>query len=345
MIRRRLHEPPPHIRDSNADLPRRLDTLIAHMLARSPGERLSSAAAVRDALDPGLVFAGWTPDSAQRSAERRRLTTRNAPTVTGPPADPSLQPTIPLSVARRRSVMRMVGGALVGTAAILVLLVWSRNASNNNNATETRTAAGIAVADSTQRARRTADSVIAKLARDSVARDSLAKDSARIAKRTAMSAVKSGAGATPGVPGPQQTIAKGSAAERQAASDTGATSSPTPTMRPDEYSARQVLDQFTNAVKSGRIDAVEVKFRSITPELREYFTDLFSKASSISAHSAFGEAAIMSSDRVEIPYTIDLTYTPKGTGQRTRVPLTYTATVMKQNGHWAIARLETRRMD
>ena len=348
MIRRRLHEPPPHIRDADADLPRRLDTLIAHMLARSPSERLSSAAAVRDALDPGLVFAGWAPDSAQRSAERRRLTTRNAPTVTGPPADPSLQPTIPLSVARRRSVMRIFGGALVGSAAILLLLLWSRNVGSNP--TETRTAAGIAVADTTQRARRAADSLIAKLASDSAKRDSLGKDSARVAaaKRATAGPVKSHDSGAAGVGLSQQTAAKGTPAEHQSASDTASESSPTAKMRPEEYSAHQVLEQFTNAVKSGNIEAVEVKFRSITPELRDYFKELFSKAGSgsITAHSAFGDGSIMSSEKVIIPYTIDLTYTPKGTGQRTRVPLSYNATVTKQpNGHWAIASLETPRSE
>jgi len=132
------------------------------------------------------------------------------------------------------------------------------------------------------------------------------------------------------------------------ASDTASESSPTAKMRPEEYSAHQVLEQFTNAVKSGNIEAVEVKFRSITPELRDYFKELFSKAGSgsITAHSAFGDGSIMSSEKVIIPYTIDLTYTPKGTGQRTRVPLSYNATVTKQpNGHWAIASLETPRSE
>src|ERR1051325_3123991 len=59
MIRRRLHEPPPHVRDVLPELPRRLDTLIVHMLARSPGDRLASAADARYAIDPALALSGW----------------------------------------------------------------------------------------------------------------------------------------------------------------------------------------------------------------------------------------------------------------------------------------------
>jgi predicted Ser/Thr protein kinase len=61
MIRRRLHEPAPHIRDLIPALPARLDTLIVHMLARSPGDRVASAAEARDQLDPALTLSGWDP--------------------------------------------------------------------------------------------------------------------------------------------------------------------------------------------------------------------------------------------------------------------------------------------
>jgi predicted Ser/Thr protein kinase len=61
MIRRRLHEPAPHIRDLIPALPARLDTLIVHMLARSPGDRVATAADARDQLDPALTLSGWDP--------------------------------------------------------------------------------------------------------------------------------------------------------------------------------------------------------------------------------------------------------------------------------------------
>jgi len=61
MIRRRLHEPAPHIRDLIPALPARLDTLIVHMLARSPGDRVATAAEARDQLDPALTLSGWDP--------------------------------------------------------------------------------------------------------------------------------------------------------------------------------------------------------------------------------------------------------------------------------------------
>jgi serine/threonine-protein kinase len=63
MIRRRLHEPAPHIRDLIPALPARLDTLLVHMLARSPSDRVATAAEARDQLDPALTLSGWDPRS------------------------------------------------------------------------------------------------------------------------------------------------------------------------------------------------------------------------------------------------------------------------------------------
>jgi eukaryotic-like serine/threonine-protein kinase len=103
MIRRRLHEPPPHIRDVMPSLPRRLDTLIAHMLARSPADRLASAAEARDALDPALALGGWDPSMV--SAPR-------------PHADPTLQPTMPMPKVRT-SPKRIALGASVGAVVLL----------------------------------------------------------------------------------------------------------------------------------------------------------------------------------------------------------------------------------
>ncbi len=125
MIRRRLHEAPPHVRDVIPELPRRLDTLIVHMLSRSPAERLASAAEVRDALDPALALNGWDPSSivSPRSAtatvlERRRM-----------PADPSLQPTLPMPV-QRTSPRRIAIGSAAGAVLLFAALgLWSRQGS------------------------------------------------------------------------------------------------------------------------------------------------------------------------------------------------------------------------
>lgn len=116
MIRRRLHEAPPHVRDLIPELPRRLDTLITHMLARSPSDRLASAADARDTLDPALL-GGFEPKTIS---------------ARGPAAavDPSLQPTMPMPKVRT-SPKRIAIGAAVGSAIVLgAMSIWARSGSS-----------------------------------------------------------------------------------------------------------------------------------------------------------------------------------------------------------------------
>ncbi|HEV8217172.1 MAG TPA: hypothetical protein VGP95_15095, partial [Gemmatimonadaceae bacterium] len=106
MIRRRLHESPPHVRDVDPNLPGRLDTLIVHMLARSPDDRLASAAEVRDQLDPALALGGWDP---------RVITAPSASRTPASGIDESTQPTQP--IPRQRMATRgVVTGAIVVVA-------------------------------------------------------------------------------------------------------------------------------------------------------------------------------------------------------------------------------------
>ncbi len=116
MIRRRLHEAPPHVRDLLPDLPRRLDTLITHMLARSPNDRLASAADARDALDPALL-GGFEP---------KTISARGPASI----VDPSLQPTMPMPKVRT-SPRRIAVGAAIGSAVLLgVMSIWARSGSS-----------------------------------------------------------------------------------------------------------------------------------------------------------------------------------------------------------------------
>jgi serine/threonine-protein kinase len=130
MIRRRLHESPPHVRDLLPDLPRRLDTLIVHMLARSPADRMASAAEARDALDPALVLNGW--DAAERVASAELPLPVNRPLT-----DPTLQPTIPM-MRVKTSPARIAIGTAVG-AALLVggLMLWSKASTTQTTAAAT----------------------------------------------------------------------------------------------------------------------------------------------------------------------------------------------------------------
>ena len=121
MLRRRLHEPPPHVRDLRPELPRRLDTLIAHMLARAPGDRMASAAEVSAQLDPALALSGWDPSSLRASVKSTRAT----PQVTPLASDPAMRPTVRMK-RHRESVTRIVVGTILGSGAVFAgLLLWS----------------------------------------------------------------------------------------------------------------------------------------------------------------------------------------------------------------------------
>ena len=124
MIRRRLHETPPHVRDFDPALPRRLDTLIVHMLARSPTDRLASAADARDQLDPALSLGGWDPSSLTAPRRVSPPPPRHSPLPRS--SDPSLQPTMPM-VQQKMSVQRIGLASLIGSALLASgLVLWSQ---------------------------------------------------------------------------------------------------------------------------------------------------------------------------------------------------------------------------
>ena len=114
MIRRRLHEPPPHLRETLPSLPSRLDTLIVHMLARSPADRLASAAEARDQLDPALAMGGWDP----RVITAPSLSPGSSAAVESAASDPLLRPTMPLP-RQKLSVRRIGAGVAVGIGFLL----------------------------------------------------------------------------------------------------------------------------------------------------------------------------------------------------------------------------------
>jgi serine/threonine-protein kinase len=124
MIRRRLHETPPHIRDFDPALPRRLDTLIVHMLARSPTDRLASASEARDQLDPALSLGGWDPSSLTAPRRISPPPPRLSPLPRS--SDPSLQPTMPMA-QQQTSVKRIGLATLIGSALLASgLVLWAQ---------------------------------------------------------------------------------------------------------------------------------------------------------------------------------------------------------------------------
>jgi serine/threonine-protein kinase len=126
MIRRRLHEPAPHIRDLIPALPARLDTLIVHMLARSPSDRVATAAEARDQLDPALTLSGWDPRTmTQGVGDSSDATSIMPAAVITAPTDTQVGGT---SVAPAKKGGRgALIGSLIGVVAIAAAVVFFVN--------------------------------------------------------------------------------------------------------------------------------------------------------------------------------------------------------------------------
>jgi serine/threonine protein kinase len=126
MIRRRLHEPAPHIRDLIPALPARLDTLIVHMLARSPSDRVATAADARDQLDPALTLSGWDPRTmTQGVGDSSDATSIMPAAVITAPTDTQVGGTAVSSA--KKGGRGMLVGSLIGVVAIAAAVVFFVN--------------------------------------------------------------------------------------------------------------------------------------------------------------------------------------------------------------------------
>jgi serine/threonine-protein kinase len=124
MIRRRLHEAPPHLREVLPSLPSRLDTLLVHMLARSPADRLASAAEARDQLDPALAMGGWDP----RVITAPSLSPGSNAAVAAATSDELMRPTMPLP-RQKLNVRNVSAGVAIGAGLLLAsLYLWTDRA-------------------------------------------------------------------------------------------------------------------------------------------------------------------------------------------------------------------------
>ena len=124
MIRRRLHEPAPHIRDLIPALPARLDTLIVHMLARPPGDRVATAAEARDQLDPALTLSGWDPRTMTQGVGDSGDATSIMPAavITEPTGTQTDLPT-----AKKKGGRSALVGTLIGVVAVAAGVVFVVN--------------------------------------------------------------------------------------------------------------------------------------------------------------------------------------------------------------------------
>ena len=116
MIKRRLTEKSPHPRDLVPDLPKTLDLIVARMLNRTPHDRYSSAAEVRDLLIPAIALEGGFDDPSWRPP------TRSNPTVFIQAAEQPTQEMTPYpGVTAQRPIWRRRGVLASSTVIVIAL--------------------------------------------------------------------------------------------------------------------------------------------------------------------------------------------------------------------------------
>jgi serine/threonine protein kinase len=292
MIRRRLHEKPPHAREVVPGIPRQLDALITKMLARSATERLANGAEVRDALDPAKVLAGY--DETPKTGPRARPNL--AATRVGPVAESAnLQATVQMPSADKpkgRSPLLGIMYAIV-IAALGTLTYLQRDKLGFGR---------VATLDTTT------------ASKDTVRKDSIAS----VAPKTPLPNLDS--------------ISKATAAKRTA------DSLALETAKADSL-LHAPLKHYADAFNSSDVNAVIQAYPGTMPDkLRETLTNFMAGAQKFQSKAIFGDATI-TGDRAELPFTVQLRYTPKGTFQTQTSPLKYRAVLVKENGVWKISQL------
>jgi serine/threonine protein kinase len=300
MIRRRLHETPPHARDALPDLPRRLDTLIVHMLARSPGDRLGSASEARDAFDPALALNGWNSpmsDAAATGAPLSRTTLME-------PEDPSLSPTA--LIPQQRTGRSRWGIVVLGGAAVLLALVLVTPRLEDKLPAAPVPAFVPApipqatVADSAAVQPPSTQAPVLHVASDTTKKSApVRKDSAG---RTADGNVK--------------TV--------QAPTDAGA--------------VRETLERFAAASARG-VAALTNAVPALTAQQKDVFQRVYSTGESIHSSSRIGDPVVTGS-RAEVPFTLVMTYLDKVSKTQSSVRLEYRAVLMRRAKQWEIAELK-----
>jgi hypothetical protein len=309
MIRRRLHEPPPRLRNVVPGLPRRLDATIAHMLARSPGERLTSAAEARAALDPALVFSEWIPQAnpiVQKPTPPKRISgarrVSGAKRVSPEAVDPLLQETIPLPKQEHGTARHvMFGVLLVAALAIAGRELWQmrpipqqiESVGDNDTLPIIQLPAPAGVIPSSESARKTAR-----------------RDTTRLVTTPAFPIIL-----------PDST-------------------SRTPTApAAAEDPLRLPLEQFRVAMTTGDITAV----RQIFPDAPQDLANFFASVEHIRARLQHGSPTI-TDDHAELDFSVFLTFNQvKPTrSEGVNSTLKYHASLHREAGVWRIEKIKRR---
>jgi serine/threonine protein kinase len=299
MIRRRLNEASPHIQAQIPELPRRLDTLIAHMLARAPNERLGSAAAVSAGLDPAVALAGWEPAHAAPVSAR---VPRGAPTVIHASADPAMQPTIPIKLSDTSPKRILIGSVVVSAIVIGGAFVWSQ--WDMRRAATTTLPAPVATQPAAPVDSAAPDTTTTTLPQPIVA------ESVTVPPTKATTTPKTEAGTK--------------AAKR-------------PALPPDEAAIQETLTHFAMAVGNGEV-AVRNEFPGIPTQLLDGLKQIYSQNERIKATAQLAKPAIAGA-HAEVTFVLRLSYVDRTSKQPGTFPFRYRATMAKRDGKWELTDL------
>ncbi|MEP6619486.1 MAG: serine/threonine-protein kinase [bacterium] len=276
MIKRRLSEDAPSIHTLDPSIPASVSTIVQRLLARSPHDRMGSAAELHDAVTNTHIRR---PGLGSVMPKGFRPTPRSAPTVAFLQATQATTEVTHIpSPGITRRVPYVIGGVvLVGLAAGAFML-------QQNNARVANLAA-----------RALADSV----ARDSVRRDSIAQ---AVAKHSADSA----ASATPSAVAPTVMAAaldSGQAA-RQHARDSLAR-----TATADSNSARGTVIAYAKAVESGDIAKVRASY-PMSKELQDFWDGIYAQGEAIRTTLRY-DAMTLGENSAEVRFTLTVKFVNK----------------------------------
>jgi serine/threonine protein kinase len=306
MIRRRLHEPPPHIREIVPNLPRRLDTLIVHMLARSPSDRLATAAEAREALDPGLALGGWDPKviTAQRPTPRMSMQAANIDRV----SDPSLRPTLPMPRQRIGGPRGFTTGAVGLGLLVGMVFFWSLRRAN--------LPAGTLAAPETSPG-------TARL--QAGASDSLAT---RPGARAPVS---------PGVHVPTLTDSLMLLRKRDSLVAEATDKKP----MVDTVPMHVPIQQFANTIAQADSAKLVHDYPYIPQKTRGFLTTVFGQDSTPHVTPVYVTSSPPHGDHAEVAFDLRVDFYNKGK-VRISTPLTFTATLDRRGSRWVMSNLKSR---
>src|SRR6185437_525915 len=283
-----------------------LDTLIVHMLARSPNDRLATAAEAREALDPALALGGWDPKviTAQRPTPRMSMQAANSDRV----SDPSLRPTLPMPRQRIGGPRGFTTGAVGVGLLVGMVFFWSLRRAD--------------FPASTLAAPETSPGTASLQAGTS---DSLA---ARPGARTPVS---------PGVHVP--TLTDSMMLLRKRDSLVAAVNDKKPMV--DTVPTHVPIQQFANTIAQADSAKLVHDYPYIPKESRTMLGIVFAQDSTPHVTPVYVASSPPRGDHAEVPFDLRVDFYNKGK-VRTSAPLRLTATLDRRGDRWVMSNLKSR---